>query len=637
MRIGIVKGFLLFLMGLSLPVVIIRFIKGLGATTNLTDITPWGFWIGFDVVGGVALAAGGFVIAATVYIFHLEKYRPVVRPAILTAFLGYVAVAVGLIFDLGLPWNIWHPMIHWQDRSALFEVAWCVMLYLTVLALEFSPVVLEKTPFHGIYKFMKKITLPLVILGICLSTLHQSSLGTLFTIMPFRLHPLWYSSIQPYLFLISAVGLGLCMVIAESVIAGWIYDHKPDSKLLSGLGKAASYVLGLYLIVRFTDLIISGRIKSLFEWNWESLLFIFEILLGSVVPILVFSNKALRDKLSRAAIGAIMVVLGFVLNRINVSGVSTITLTGSNYVPSWMEISISLGVVAAACFAFMFFVENFSVYESNMSRAKKQFAPPSHDLISDVRLDLPWAGSLRRQSLVFILAIALGFALIPDNDLFGSKLVKTIVKNPRLVEVPQITNPNGSKSYEFLDTLKSEVTSNPTAKITKVLIIDGDRNGKFVLYNHDAHSNLLGGASSCSKCHHINKPYNLSTACYECHKDMYLETDIFLHDYHVKKMGNNQSCKQCHKDNNQPKNRKTAVACLECHKKMIAQNSLVKIEGQVQLDKAPSYKDAMHGLCISCHKQKIQEEPQKYNDDFARCKICHNPDYGDLKSDKESL
>jgi len=630
MKAGIVKGILLFFMGLALPVSLVRFIKGLGATTNLTDVTPWGFWIGFDVVGGVALAAGGFVVAATVYIFHLEEYRPVVRPAILTAFLGYVAVAVGLMVDLGLPWNIWHPMIHWQHHSALFEVAWCVMLYLTVLALEFSPVVLEKTPFNKIYNFVKKLTIPLVIIGIGLSTLHQSSLGTLFTIMPFRLHSLWYTAMLPYLFLVSAVGLGLSMVIVESVTAGWIYDHKPNKNLLAGLGKASSYVLALYLLIRFGDLIISGRIKSLFEGSWESLLFIVEILLGAIVPVILFSIKEVREKISGTTTAAFMVVFGFVLNRINVSGVSTITLTGSNYTPSWMEITISLGVVSAACFAFMFFIENFSVYEKAINTKEDKFHIPVQDYISGVRLDNPWAGNIRRLSLVFIFAIALGFSMLPEDSFHGSQPVKNRIETPRLVNVKKTVKSDGKKTFKILNTESTENFNDES--ISKMFIIDGDRNGNFVLFNHDYHSRLLEGSSSCEKCHHMNKPFDLSTSCYECHRDMFLKTDLFDHDLHIKKMDNNRSCIICHKDSDEPKNKENAKKCLDCHRSMIAKNSLIELNDQNKIDLAPAYKDAMHGLCITCHKRRIEMNPEKLTADFARCAACHVGEAKDLES-----
>ena len=193
-RVRNLKFALWMVTGLAAAVATARFLFGLGATTNLTDANPWGLWIGFDVMSGVALAAGGFVITATVYIFKLERFHAIVRPAVLTAFLGYAAVAAGLLFDLGLPWNIWHMIVFWNPHSPLFEVGWCVMLYLTVLSLEFFPVPAEE--FSALAKARRlliKLRLPLVIAGIGLSTLHQSSLGSLFLIMPYRLHPLWYS------------------------------------------------------------------------------------------------------------------------------------------------------------------------------------------------------------------------------------------------------------------------------------------------------------------------------------------------------------------------------------------------------------------------------------------------------------
>ncbi len=192
-KIDKTKLILWIILGIAASVAITRFIFGLGATTNLTDNTPWGFWIGFDVMGGVALAAGGFVIAAFNYIFGVKEFHSISRAAILTAFLGYVAEVIGLLFDLGLPWNIWHMLIFWNPHSPLFEVGWCVMLYLTVLFLEFMPVVFERFPnlslLNKIHKALFKVRIPLVILGIMLSTLNQSSLGSLFLAMPYRLHP----------------------------------------------------------------------------------------------------------------------------------------------------------------------------------------------------------------------------------------------------------------------------------------------------------------------------------------------------------------------------------------------------------------------------------------------------------------
>jgi Ni/Fe-hydrogenase subunit HybB-like protein len=218
-RVQNIKLALWLITGFAAAVGLLRFIFGLGVTTNLNDTTPWGFWINFDVMGGVALAAGGFVITAIFYIMKREEFHALVKPAVLTAFLGYIAVVFGLLFDLGLPWNIWHMLIYWNPHSPLFEVGWCVMLYLTVLLLEFSPVPLEKfSRYAKIRKFLMKFRFVFVLLGIMLSTLHQSSLGSLFLIMPFRSDPLWYSHILPLQFFISAIALGLMMVAFESSI-----------------------------------------------------------------------------------------------------------------------------------------------------------------------------------------------------------------------------------------------------------------------------------------------------------------------------------------------------------------------------------------------------------------------------------
>ncbi|MCL4538656.1 MAG: polysulfide reductase NrfD, partial [Bacteroidetes bacterium] len=242
-RVQNTKLILWFLTGFAAAVALNRYVFGLGVTTNLSDRTPWGFWIGFDVMAGVALAAGGFVTTAIFYIMKREECHPMVKPAVLTAFLGYLAVVAGLLVDLGLPWNIWHMIIYWNPHSPLFEVGWCVMLYTTVLLLEFSPVPLEKfSRYARIRDFLMKFRFPLVLLGIMLSTLHQSSLGTLFLIMRYRLYPLWYSHILPVEFFISAVALGLMMVAFESLASHWLYRREPETHLVAKLCRAAAWV-----------------------------------------------------------------------------------------------------------------------------------------------------------------------------------------------------------------------------------------------------------------------------------------------------------------------------------------------------------------------------------------------------------
>jgi Ni/Fe-hydrogenase subunit HybB-like protein len=205
------RDLLWFLVMAGLVAASVRFTRGLGATTGLNDAAPWGLWIAVKL-GFVALAGGGFTLAGLVYVFRLESLRPMLRRAILIALLGYASFIVSLLFDLGLPWHIYMPILNWQHHSVMFEIAWCVMLYFSVLGLEFMPVILEhpwfaRPFFKNIYHLLHRATIPLVIAGIVLSTLHQSSLGALFLIMPHRVHPLWYSAWIPVLFFTQMMGI----------------------------------------------------------------------------------------------------------------------------------------------------------------------------------------------------------------------------------------------------------------------------------------------------------------------------------------------------------------------------------------------------------------------------------------------
>ncbi len=622
-RVRMVKSILWFFVGLAATVTVFRFLKGLGTVTALTDTTPWGLWIGFDVLGGVALAAGGFVIAATVYIFHLKKYEPVLRPAVLTAFLGYAAVVGGLMFDIGIPWNIWRPMFFWQEHSALFEVAWCVMLYFTVLQLEFAPVVLErfKHPLsQAAYKILKFLTLPLVILGIMLSTLHQSSLGTLFLIMPHRLHPLWYSSILPLFFFISAIGLGLAMVITESMVSSWLFRKHLEKDLLKGLAQAAAVVLWTYAALKIADLWVSGKLGLLFAGTWESNLFLFELLISSILPAALFSSEKARSSTGLLATGAGLSVFGFVLNRIDVSGIATIPATHTNYFPSWTEFAISIGIVSAAGLAFFFLVENFYVYEEPRAEKHEKYEPILADPVSGVRLHWTSFANAKLYSILFIIAVALAFALMP-NFKDGVTPEKTAVSKARRVD--GFRSKSGSSPLYLYALYEPGKYENPgDGEVEEMLLIDGDRNDKFVLFDHKTHEKDNGGEQSCNLCHHMNKPLDKATSCYECHRDMFLPTDTFNHELHREKLKDRGGCVECHKDPAQPKNRQTAVACSECHKNMRVQGSFVKVKEEDQTGIAPGYMTAMHNLCIECHKKK-QEEKVELAPHLARCAACH--------------
>ena len=345
---------------------VLRFVKGLGAATNLSDQFPWGLWVGFDVVCGVGLAAGGFTLAAIVYIFHAKRFYPVLRPSILTAFLGYSLVAVALLFDLGKPYNIWHPLVMWNPHSVMFEVAWCVTLYLTVLALEFSPVVFERFQLHRPLRVVKAVTIPLVIAGVLLSTLHQSSLGSLYLIVPEKLYPYWYSPLLPVFFFISAVGVGLAMVIFESNLSSRAFGREIEMPLLEVLGRALAVVLAVYGLLKFQDLWSRGALVHLREPSTETLLFVLEITLGLLIPLPMLLFRKIREDRDSLFGVSVLVITGFLLNRLNVSITGLEASSGVHYFPRWTEVAVTLSIVGVGFLLFSLAVRYLNVMEKQV-------------------------------------------------------------------------------------------------------------------------------------------------------------------------------------------------------------------------------------------------------------------------------
>jgi Ni/Fe-hydrogenase subunit HybB-like protein len=352
----------LTLIAVGTAATILRFAWGLGATTHLSDAFPWGIWIGFDILCGVGLAAGGFTLTAAVYVFNLKQFAPIIRPTVLTAFLGYVFVIVALLFDLGQPHRIWHALVMWNPHSVMFEVAWCVMLYTSVLALEFAPVFCERLNLAGPQRVLRRIVAPLVIVGVLLSTLHQSSLGTLYLIVPDKLHPLWYSPFLPVFFFISALAAGLGMVIVESSLCQRAFGHSLEMRLLEPLGRAMIVALGVYGILRIQDLARRGALTLLWHPEYEGWMFLVEFGLGVVIPILLLAVPAVRNRPAGLVLGAYLTVLGFIVNRLNVSLTGMERAAGITYFPSWMEIAISLALVACGFALFGLAVRHLPIF-----------------------------------------------------------------------------------------------------------------------------------------------------------------------------------------------------------------------------------------------------------------------------------
>ncbi|MBI4578815.1 MAG: Ni/Fe-hydrogenase cytochrome b subunit [Planctomycetes bacterium] len=645
-----VKSILWMAMGVWTVVTIARFANGIGATSGLTDVAPWGFWIAFDVMAGVALAAGGFVLAAAVYIFGLQKYHDFARPAILTALLGYIAVAVGLLYDLGLPWNIWHPMIFPQHHSVLFEVAMCVMLYLTVLTLEFTPTVLEHPLFsHRVFqvvlKVVKKLTIPLVIAGICLSTLHQSSLGSLFLIQPFRTHPLWYSPMLPVLFFVSAVGLGLMMVTLESLLSSWLFNHKVRVDLLAGLGRMASFVLSVYVLLRVGDLLRRGQLSREMIASWQGGLFILEMLVSAVVPAVLLAIPRVRHSIPGLATCSAMTVLGVIAYRFDACIIAFTRPTTMPYYPTWTELAVSVGVVSGAALVFVFFNENLRIVPrhddpraAGLDERAAGFSPrgaPNTDASRACAADDPTAPYLftperRKYSLGFIIAGALAIGLLPEQAIFGPQPQPVPVQEGRNLEALAVKVDSPLRREFHIASLAGNVPASVNPEPVTLRLIDGNRNWRFVPFTHDDHIDSLGGRESCRLCHHQNMTFDQTSPCYLCHRDMYETTDTFKHMLHVDKLGGNASCAVCHGGGPGRKSRENSLACWQCHGDMVVEDSVIPPAKGGLKGFAPGYMDAMHGLCIGCHADLAKRRPDKYGEEFARCDVCHR-DFEDLE------
>ena len=368
----------------------IRYTQGLGAVTHLSDTFPWGLWIGFDLLCGVGLAAGGFAVTATVHILHLKDFKPIVRPTVLTAFLGYLLVIAALLVDLGRPWNIWHPIIMWNPHSVMFEVGWCVMLYTTVLSLEFAPVVIERFrerfKLDWMLKSLKTVTPILVILGVLLSTLHQSSLGSLFLIVPEKMHPLWYTPILPVLFFVSALAAGIAMVVVESWFSKRAFGKPIETKLLARLSRVSVVVLALYFVLRIRDLASRDALSTIFPLNRVSTMFLLEVGLGVLVPMVLLAFARFRESPKRLAFTQGLVVLGFIFHRLNVSVTSVEAATGRTYIPSIPEFFVSAGLIAVGMTIFVLVCRYLPVFpEGPVAETEKKLKPALAEVPASLR------------------------------------------------------------------------------------------------------------------------------------------------------------------------------------------------------------------------------------------------------------
>ncbi len=364
-RLSFWKGMFFVIVAVGLGATIVRMIEGLGAVTNLSDKYPWGLWKAFNVLVAIGLGGAGFTIMGTVYVFNARRYRAIVRPVVLMAFLAYLSASFSLFLDIGKPWAIWHPIVMWNPHSVLFEVAWCLMLYTCVLTLEGSGMLFERWKWHRMARIQHAVTLPIVILGVVLSTLHQSSLGALFLIVPGKLHGLWYTELLPLLFFISAICMGLAMVVVLARLATRGLGHAIDPTVLGRLARILVAMLWVYGVTRVYDLGVKGNLPLAFRFDYESVMFLVEFALGVVLPAVLLTFPKIRTSAKGLYASGVLVIFGFIANRLNVSITGFEAAQGGHYVPAWPEMFVTLMVVALCFGAYTFGARYLDVFASN--------------------------------------------------------------------------------------------------------------------------------------------------------------------------------------------------------------------------------------------------------------------------------
>jgi Ni/Fe-hydrogenase subunit HybB-like protein len=579
---------------------------GLGATTNLSDQMPWGLWKILNMVAGVALSTSGFTIGFLVYVLGLKRFQPYLKPAILVAFLGYGCSCTALLLDIGLPQNFWHPIFMWNDNSFLFEVFWCVLLYFTVTAIELAPLIFERFRAEKIAHALHRAAFVVVIIGISLSSLHHSSLGSLFLTTPLRLHPLWYTPWLPGLFIVSAIGAGLMVVVLAKILWTHWYQYAAvsspeeeveDIRQNRALATIAAAVLALYLVLKVADLFVHGGWAPLMAGTWESWTYLAELVLTAVLPIVLVFLPWSRRSMAGIATAAASAAIGLAMNRLDVGIFGYFRDARVTYFPSWVEWTVSVGVVAAAGLMFFFLGENLPIFSKRPPAARIRAGLLRMEFGSFRQLWVTAVNdSLQRVTLIASVVIPVAFVLM----------------------YPPFHRPAMASDVRPAIGVDTERTK---------LMMGGENARVSTVFPHADHQKRLGGAKSCGRCHHASLPGDKSTPCSRCHQEMNSAMDMFDHGYHMAAVARknrlqgmqpaNASCVQCH-----AADRPTAAAgvkdCMECHKQDMFPAGLPT--KKVDLRRAIAFREAMHRTCVECHKTEAVKQNKPH---LADCGTCH--------------
>ncbi len=586
-----------------------RFVFGLGASTNMLDTLPWGWWKIFNMVAGAALATSGFVVAAIIYILQWDRYRSVARLSVLVGFLGYGSSLTALLFDIGLPHRGWHPFFIWNPHSFLFEVFWCVSIYWGVTALELLPIITERLPFPKFTHTVHEKILPVVVLGITLSTMHHSSLGSLFMTSPTRLHPLWHSYWIPPEFFISAMGAGLSTIVLLMLAVSHLYQRPRDQKALEGLAKGSAIFLGIYLVIKIIDFSINQKWSFVFgpDLSWESAVFWAEISLQALLPLVFLSFARFRKNEITLTIGAASAFLGLIMHRVDTGIVGYFRTSEAIYIPNISEFLVSFAVLSAAGLVFFFLVERFFVLEEPKAHASAHgggdaHARPAVLLSRDEILTVLKGSGVRRVLIIFFIMVPLTWISLRDQATGAFKPILSPVEADihRLTDQPEVFR------------------------------IDADQNGMYTDFTHEEHQQDLAKLYSvtkektCIKCHHLGMPrQEKPVACRVCHRDMEVPSEFFNRDKHKEHIEKTEDFEKLAQVD--LVDRKAVFsACMECHKDDMS--GLRNYQDRGLGWTAPGFKDAMHGNCLTCHRMREwmleQHQPQD-PESTGNCLFCH--------------
>jgi Ni/Fe-hydrogenase subunit HybB-like protein len=572
----------------------------------MMDALPWGWWKVFNMIAGAALATSGFVIAAIIYIFDLKQFRAVARISVLVGFLGYGTSLMALGFDVGLPHRGWHPLFMWNPHSFLFEVFWCVSLYWGVTALELLPILTERFSFPRLTHVLHEIMLPFVVLGVTLSTMHHSSLGALFLASPTRLHPLWHSMWIPPEFFISAMGAGLATMVLLMLVLAWLFGREFDRGVLTRLAGSSAIFLSIYGVIKVVDLTVHNKWTYVFgpDKTWESSVFLVEIGLQVILPVLIFAIPVLRRNKLGLFVGSLAAFLGLVMHRLDVGIVGYFRSANAVYIPTAGEFILSFGLLSGAGLLFLFLVEKFPVLSGIGFGYSEDDGHDSHG---------------EAQAPVWTMQEALALLKGP-----GAERVLVIA----LIVIPFAwfgLKGQGTSAYE---PIRSPVergvqTGDP---MREMLRIDANRNGDYVEFGHKKHQEVfqekyeLAEKETCVKCHHLTLPKDNNTVCRACHSDMALPMPMFRAERHEERFEDDkQRARFAALDLDRRK--QNFEACMICHEETMIGLAAYELKGFDQM--APGFKDAMHGNCMTCHRLEEKDPTDPFS--TGNCLGCHRP------------